>query len=226
MIEDVKKLAYKLLENETSGHDAEHIQRVLDLSLKFADQEQADSEIVALAALLHDVDDYKIFGKKNAEELSNAIKILADAKVNDDVKQKVLTIIKTMGYSKCLKGIRPTTIEGKVVSDADMCDASGANGILRIHAYGLSHGKSFFDHNIWPVINESVEGYTKKAAVGTPGVCHIFEKILKLKNLMLTASGKQEATKRHEIVIVEFLRNLFEEENTPNWLEYLDKYNP
>lgn len=54
-------------------------------------------------------------------------------------------------------------------------------------------------------------------------VCYIFEKILKLKYLMMTDSGKEEAINRHKIV-VDVLYHLFEEENVPEWKEYLDSY--
>ena len=40
---------------------------------------------------------------------------------------------------------------------------------------------------------------------------------------MLTESGKKEAEKRHNIV-VNVLYNLFEEENVPEWKEYLDNF--
>lgn len=51
----------------------------------------------------------------------------------------------------------------------------------------------------------------------------MFEKILRLKNLMLTESGYEETLKRHNIT-VEFLYHLFDEENATKWIEYLDEY--
>lgn len=55
-----------------------------------------------------------------------------------------------MGYSKCLKGIRPTTIEGMVVSDVDMCDSIGTSGIIRSIVYAVSPLGSgvIFDSNV------------------------------------------------------------------------------
>lgn len=51
----------------------------------------------------------------------------------------------------------------------------------------------------------------------------MFEKLLKLKDLMLTNSGKKEAIERHNIMI-EFLYHFFEEENVPDWIDYLNNY--
>ena len=67
----------------------------------------------------------------------------------------------------------------------------------------------------------SAEKYTSKCA--DTSVCHIFEKILRLKDLMLTDSGKEESKNRHQI-IVDFLYHLFDEENVPEWTEYLNNY--
>ena len=51
----------------------------------------------------------------------------------------------------------------------------------------------------------------------------MFEKLLKRKDLMLTNSGKNEAIERHNIMVL-FLYHLFEEENVPEWTEYLNHY--
>ncbi len=79
----------------------------------------------------------------------------------------------------------------------------------------------FFDKNIFPIENMTADKYTRKCADSS--VCHIFEKILKLKDLMMTESGKQEAQERHQI-IVDVLYHLFKEENAPEWTEYLNNY--
>lgn len=221
MIEKVKKQVYELLNKDNSGHGNDHIDRVLDLSLKFAQKETANKDVVALIALLHDVDDYKLFGENNAENLTNAKSIMNKANVPNDIQNQVLASLKCIGYSKLLKGFRPTTIEGKIVSDADMCDALGVNGVLRVYKYSMKNGKPFFDKNVFPIENMTADKYTRKCADSS--VCHIFEKILKLKDLMMTESGKKEAQERHQIV-VDILYHLFEEENTPEWTEYLNDY--
>lgn len=87
-----------------------------------------DLTVVSLAAQLHDVDDYKLVGKEQSERQANATEIMNSVGIDEVTQSKVRDIIANMGYSKSLKGIRPTTIEGKLVSDADMCDALGAGG--------------------------------------------------------------------------------------------------
>ena len=221
MIEKVKKQVSELLDKDNSGHGMDHINRVLELSLKFVEKENANKDIVSLIALLHDVDDYKLFGIDNAENLTNAKKIMEDCNVDKSTQEQVCLALNNIGYSKRLKGCCPTTLEGKIVSDADMCDALGANGILRVYTYSLKNGKPFFNKDIFPIEDISAEKYTRRCADSS--VCHIFEKILKLKNLMLTESGKEEAKLRHQIII-DFLYHLFDEENVPEWTRYLNAY--
>ncbi|MBD5512344.1 MAG: HD domain-containing protein [Lachnospiraceae bacterium] len=221
MIEEVRKQVCKLLDKDNSGHGMEHVNRVLHLSLQFAETENADEDVVALIALLHDVDDYKLFGTESADNLTNARNILEQCSVADNMKEQVLNAIKTIGYSKRLKGIRPITLEGMIVSDADMCDSIGATGILRSYQYNLAHGNVFFDKNIYPALHMSATDYMAKKE-GTV-VTHMFEKLLKLKDMMLTKSGRREAIERHHIMLA-FLCHFLEEENVPEWIDYLDHY--
>lgn len=221
MLEEVKQRVAEILGQDDSGHGMAHIDRVVDLSLEFAEKEGANKEVVTLIALLHDVDDHKLFGAKQAEELTNAKKIMQECGVVAKIQAQVLGELGKIGYSKRLKGLQPETIEGKIVSDADMCDALGANGVLRVYAYGAKQGRPFFDRKAVPVYEMDAQTYIKNGSGS--GVCHMFEKILKLKDLMLTEAGKVEAQDRHQIV-VEFLRHLFVEERAPEWLDVLERY--
>lgn len=221
MIENVKSEVYKLLVHDDSGHDMNHINRVLALSLKFAKYENADEYITALIALLHDVDDYKLFGLENEKYLINAKNIMNKCNIEKDIQNKVCEEIRRIGYSKRLKGLTPITIEGKIVSDADMCDALGTVCILRVFKYTTKMNKPFFDRNIFPIENMTADKYIKKSA--DTGICHFYEKILLLNDLMLTSSGKEEAQERYNFV-VKFLYQFFKEENAEEWIEYTNKF--
>lgn len=220
MIEDVKKYVYEVLCKDDSGHGYDHVERVYKLAIRFARKEKADEDAVALIALLHDVDDYKLFGKEQAEDLTNAKRIMKLVNVSEEKQQNVLESLKTMGYKNCTNGIRPKSLEGQIVSDADMCDAMGANGILRTHKFGIKYGREFFNSKVKP------DGYIDEKygdKVADCSVQHMFEKLLKLKGLMITKAGREEASNRHQLM-VDFLYELFEEEEAYEWKEYLDKY--
>jgi len=226
-IDKARELVAAILDDNKTGHGMDHIDRVYRLAAKFAERERADTEVTGLAALLHDVDDYKIVGAEKADLLANSRGIMAAIGVPSATQQKVLDIIGNMGYTKYLKGIRPDSLEGMIVSDADMCDAIGANGIIRSVVYAVSdmgNGR-IFDRNIYPLVNITSKDYNSNITThDTDGaVNHFFEKTLKLYKLMMTESGRREAEKRHEFV-VSFLRHLFEEEDTPEWNVFLDEY--
>ena len=221
MIEEVKKQVYEILCSDNSGHGYDHVERVYDLAVKFSRKENADEEVASLIALLHDVDDYKLFGKEQAENLTNAKKIMNSVNVSKEKQEIVLASLKKIGYRNCVNGIRPDSLEGKIVSDADMCDAIGANGILRTYKFGLKFGKEFFNKNENPKSYLEINEYREKIA--DCSVQHMFEKLLKLKGLMITEAGKEEALVRHDLM-VSFLYQLFEEERAVEWKEYLDSY--
>lgn len=229
LINKVQEHVFKLTTNDKSGHGNDHVLRVYNLAIDFAEKEGANKEIVAIAALLHDVDDYKMVGKENSEKLINARKIMGSLNISEELQEQVLNIIKAMGYSNYLKGIRPTTLEGKIISDADMCDGIGSSGIIRSVVYAVSdkgNGR-IFDKDIMPNVNITIEEYNGNGTNTThdidSAINHFFEKLLKLSNLMMTSSGKEEATERQEIMI-DFLRHFFKEENVPEWNEFLNKY--
>ena len=219
-IKTVTKEVMNLLSKDLSGHNMDHIKRVYNLSIKFCNKENGNLEIVSLISLLHDVDDYKIFGIDNENNLSNTKLILNKCNINNNIKDIILNEIKCLGYHNAINNIIPKTIEGKIVSDADMCDALGANGILRTYSYSLNKNRPFFDKQIIPNEFMSYEEYINKKD-GT-GINHLFEKILKLPSYMLTNSGKIESQKRYQFVI-SFLHQFFYE-NVPEWEDYLNKY--
>ncbi len=227
LLEQVLADVQNLLNGDNSGHGADHVERVYYLSMKLAKDENVNKDVVALAALLHDVDDYKLFGDDNAKNLTNAKKIMQQNGVDEQTSAQVCDIIANMGYSKCLQGIRPKTKEGMLVSDADMLEAIGAVGTVRCLAYALAKCHSgtdqIFDRNVWPEINLSAEEYKKPNRKSDNFINHFFEKLLKLKDLMMTDAGKKEAQIRHQFML-DFLYEFFRENECPDWIEFLENF--
>ena len=87
----VKLLVRELLGSDTSGHADDHVERVALLAERFASEcsESVDLQEVLLTAWLHDVDDYKLVGKAQAEKLTNAVNIMAQAEVVNSLSQAV-----------------------------------------------------------------------------------------------------------------------------------------
>ena len=100
VIRKAKQLVEDLMRNEDSGHGMEHINRVLDLAMKFAEKEDCNKDLVILGALLHDVDDYKVFGEQSQENMTNTNIILNQLGLEEEMKKSVLDIVAKIGYSK------------------------------------------------------------------------------------------------------------------------------
>lgn len=218
----------KHMNHDNCGHGFDHVERVSFIAQKLLQNNRdIDKEIVLLAALLHDADDYKLFGQEASDNLTNAKRIMLECGIDDNIKQKVCDIIANMGYSKLLAGIRPKTKEGMIVSDADMLDAVGINGIIRTLNYAFSrcqkYGTPVFDKNEWPETELSAERYKSRDRKSDNCINHFFEKTLRLGNLMMTDEGKKMAKVRLKRM-VDFLRGYFDENDVPEWNEYLDNY--
>ena len=220
MIEEVVKEVTKIMCNDNSGHGMDHVNRVYKLALSFAKEEGCNEYIAGLIALLHDVDDYKLFGQDNASKLANAKFVMEKCSISEDIQKIVLNELKTIGFSKYLKGMRPTTKEGMVVLDADMCDALGSNGIARAITYGNKISRPLFDRNVFP---NPVASYKHHMITSGSTINFMFEVLLRYKDLMMTNAGKKVASKRTD-QIIDFMRAFFIEEDVPEWLEYLDNY--
>src|SRR5215467_3719327 len=131
------------LGSDTTGHDWWHVERVTNLACQIAREVQADVYVCELAALLHDVADYKIAGDE-ATGLRRVEDWLEDQQVEPDVTRLVLEIVATLSFAGGnQQSMR--TLEGKVVQDADRLDAIGAIGIARAFAFGGSRGRALYD---------------------------------------------------------------------------------
>lgn len=226
--EKIKAEVKTLLGRDNTGHGFDHVEKVYRNAMKLCNTiSEADKDVVGLAALLHDCDDYKLFGDEGAGKLPNACRIMTDCGVSASFQDKVCAAIGDVGYSKRLNGNMPVTAEGRIVSDADMLEAMGATGIIRCMAYALArctqYGTPLFDAEVRPEPDMSAEEYKKPDRRSDNFINHFFEKMLKLRNMMFTAAGRREAEIRHNFMVA-FLREFFREQNCDNWLEYLENY--
>ena len=173
-----------LFRDNTDGHGADHTLRVYRNAVQIAENEPGcDRELIVLAALLHDADDHKLFRTENN---ANARAFLAENGVPEDRTDRICEVINAVSFSRN-RGKVPETPEGKIVQDADRLDALGAVGIARTFAYGGKNGRSLED-----------------------SVQHFYDKLLLLRDMMNTETGKQLADGRHAFLEA-FLQELEKE---------------
>jgi len=163
-------------------HDQDHSKRVKLLALYIVKREGGDPKVIEMAADLHDIarnyDNHAIVGAKIAED------ILRKKGYPEDFIRKVCHCIEAHSFSS---GVKPKTIEAKILSDADKLDAMGAIGIARAFMFAGERG-------------ESLEDVLR----------HFEEKLLRLRDLLYTETAKKLAKGRHKF-LEEFYRRLIDE---------------
>lgn len=195
------------LAGEGSGHDWWHINRVWKNAVHISKYEKVDLFVVELAALLHDIADWKFNNGNEDIGPQMAREWLEQLSVDENVTSQVCQIIKNTSFKGANVENKVNTIEGLVVQDADRLDAIGAIGIARTFAYGGSKGREMYNPEIKHEIHNSFEQYKNNQS---NTINHFYEKLLLLKDRMNTETGKKIAQKRHA-VMEEFLKNFFEE---------------
>ncbi|XP_015902134.2 uncharacterized protein LOC107435099 [Ziziphus jujuba] len=213
IVRNAEELVGKAMKGNDASHDAAHVWRVRDLALSLAREEGLSSnpdsmQIVELAALLHDIGDYKYLRDPSQERIVE--NFLEEEGIEEEKKMRILSIIKGMGFKEELAGHANSEIspEFGVVQDADRLDAIGAVGIARCFTFGGSRNRVLHDPNVHPRTDLSKEQYVKKDEQTT--VNHFHEKLLKLKDLMKTEAGRSRAERRHKFM-EEFLKEFYKE---------------
>jgi uncharacterized protein len=190
-----------------AGHDWFHIERVYKTALTINEVAQADTLVVSLAALLHDIADSKF--NNGDEEIGPRIagEFMATLDLSPEIILHVKQIILNMSYKASLGTVSFHSKELEVVQDADRLDAIGAIGIARAFTYGGFKNRVLYDPAIPAVENMSKEAYKNTTA---PTINHFYEKLLLLKDLMRTEKGKAMALQRHEFML-QYLEQFYKE---------------
>lgn len=200
-----KEIALKTYEEFDASHDYSHIERVMKNAEEIAHKEPtADMSIIRLAVLLHDIDDpkYKSVENKSAQEIleMNGADVM--------LIEKVLSCIDSVSFSGGNEN-PITSIEGAIIRDADRLDAIGAIGIARAFAFGGAKGRKLYDADETVRVHMSEKEYRGR---GTASLTHFYEKLLLVKDLMVTKEGKRLAEERH-IFLEKFLKQFKKEVN-------------
>jgi len=196
-------------ENDASGHDWYHLDRVRKLAKQINQGEGfiGDEFIIEMAALLHDFLDDKLDHsiKENEKQL---LHFLRAEGISEKEIQHIFVIITTISF----KGGNQAplkTVEAQIVRDADRLDAIGAIGIARTFAYGGKNGQAMYDPTLTVRENMSIEEYRHGKS---SSIHHFYEKLLKLKDYIHTETGKRLAEERH-LFMEHFLKQFFKEWN-------------
>ena len=192
--------------SEGSGHDWFHVDRVRKMALRIGRSEGGDLTVIELAALLHDLDDWKL-SETETSGFSGATKWLNEQGVGSSVLEAIIRVIEDVSFKGAGTDTPVSSVESAVVQDADRLDAIGALGIARTFAYGGHKNRLIYDPEIAPVMHQSFQDYKNSQA---PTINHFYEKLLLLKERMNTETARKIAEERHQFM-VNYLDRFFEE---------------
>jgi uncharacterized protein len=211
-LEQIMRTVQLLLHNQSPAHDFQHILRVYKNAEMISKQEKSvDLDVVLAAALLHDLVVYPKGSTKtinSADESAEvAKKILLEYKNYPIEKiEKVADAIRTHSFSKKLA---PSTLEGKILQDADRLDAIGAIGLARTFSVGGSENRSLYNP-LDPFCKSERQLDDTQWTLD-----HIKKKLMILKNCMHTKAAKKIAEERTEFM--ELFLNQLRKEILPNY---------
>lgn len=188
VLESVSELV-KLLIPPDPVHGFGHVKRVVEIACRIASSyENVDYEVLLLAAYLHDVGRLSEPENHAVRSASIARHVLKMLGYPEDRIERVVEAVLAHSYSS---GYVATSVEAKILSDADRLDALGTIGLVRVLVYSGELGRD---------LSETIN--------------HIRAKLLKLPETMYTAEGRAEAERRVKTVR-EFLEGLLQELGDP-----------
>lgn len=176
------------------GHDFAHILRVKKLCKAIGEKENVDMQVLIASALLHDLG--RDHERKNptidhAEKSAEiAEKILCKVGFPSKKIPAVVYAIKTHRFSK---GVVPSTLEAKILQDADRIDISGAVGIAVTFAFGGVHNSKIYELDD-PFAENRVLDDSRYI------IDHFQTKLLHLPETMHTKMGREIAEARRRFM--------------------------
>ncbi len=193
-----------VLGTKDPAHDLAHVKRVVAMAKNLSKEEGADENIVVPAAWLHDIvnlpKDHPDRKKASSLAADEAVAFLRSVNYPEKYFPAIHHAICAHSFSS---GIRPETIEAKILQDADRLDALGAIGIGRLFSVIAQLRTPFYDID---------DPFASKRALDDKrfGIDHIHIKLKIISETMNSSSAKKEGARRFQY-IEEFLKELAKE---------------
>ena len=209
IINVIKKYVKSICENDSTGHDWWHIQRVYNNAMQINKKENANEFLITIIVLMHDLYDHKFYNGDVKEALEDTLqKLDVYNYISKEDTENIIHSCINLGFSSNITDVKELSIEGKIAQDADRLDGIGAIGIARTFAYGGKKGKLIYN----PDDNELVDEKDYKIDGSKTSISHFYDKLLKLKDMMNTNTAKEIAIERHEY-LEGFLNEFYDEWN-------------
>lgn len=198
---------------DNTGHDLAHLDRVYGIAERLRASEGGDPVVLIAACYVHDFHRVaeRADGAYGATDVCDAVdsaieRTLSAIDYPPSLVSRVRECVEfTDKYSFAGHALDAPSLEARILRDADNLDALGAIGIARAFMFGGALGEP-----IW--VNNTEPSETYEAGVASSIVHHFHEKLLRLRDDMLTDAGRALADERHEFMVafLDQLRNEWE----------------
>jgi uncharacterized protein len=212
----LEEMAKSELKNADPANDFFHTEIAIKVAKYLCKQEGAEFSIVKAALLLHHISPRRFKDKSispyREESLQKGKKILDDLGFPKELASEILRCVEATYFGNEEKA---TTIEAKVAHDANKLVTIGALGIARTFTFGGYFKRAIYNPSKSLIrgrdeIEKEVPVQYDPSSLEPDTVSHFKTKLLRIKDKMLTATGRKLAEKRHKFMI-EFLNNFFDE---------------
>ncbi len=197
-------LPHALEPAEDGAHDLSHLQRVWHNVRTLHAQEGGDLEVLLASVLLHD----SVAVEKNSPLRSQASRLAAEKASTvlaslDWPSAKIAAVIHAIEAHSFSANITPTTLEAKIMQDADRLDSLGMLGVARTFYIAGRMGSALYDPQ---------DPQAKARDYDDKRFCldHFQTKLLHLADGFQTTTGQHLAQIRHQRL--KGFMELFEEE--------------
>jgi uncharacterized protein len=206
-LDRVVAFAQRCFDKTPGSHGWDHTLRVFRLCEMMGPAESADMDVLGVAAYLHDV------GRSVQDNANGAIchaekgaqmagPVVDSLPLSNEQQQNIIHCIRAHRFRNPQ---HPSTIEARVLFDADKLDAIGAVGVARAFLFAGELGARLHNPDL------AVEK-CKAYSVDDTGYREFKIKLCKIKDRMLTATGRKWARERHAFMHDFFNRFLAEYE--------------
>lgn len=194
MIESLKSIVRNAFIDKGSDHDWYHIERVYHMAMHLQEHEGGDKDVIACAALLHDISDHKLNGGILNDNGRVSRDILTELGYEESLIEKVTAIVDAVSFKGAKSEDKVESLEMAIVRDADRLDAMGAIGIARAFHFGGNRNRPFFVPGVNPTAHHSFEAYHKDQS---HTMNHFHEKLLLLQDRLHTETARSIGKERH-----------------------------
>ncbi len=189
LIEEAKKR----INGEDPSHDFDHAMRVLANAEFIASIEGGDLDIIIPAALFHDVIVYPKDSPKSKDSAKDSAEVAREVLQEVYQEDKIVRVEEAILEHSFGNGIKPESIESRIVQDADRLEATGALAIMRTFCSTGQMRRKLY--NSTDPFCEQREPESLIYAVDL-----FFKRLLKVKDLMNTGTASKLAETRTEFL--------------------------